>query len=69
MAVETGVSVVPVAIKHTDKLMGKGEGTARPGTIEMVILAPVETRALSTDEDVRRLTTEVRARVAEELER
>jgi 1-acyl-sn-glycerol-3-phosphate acyltransferase len=69
MAVETGVSVVPVAMKHTDKLMGKGEGTARPGTIEMVILPPIETRGLSTDEDVRRLTADVRARVAEELAR
>lgn len=69
MAIETGVSVVPVAIKHTDKLMGKGLGTARPGTIEMFILPPVETRGLSTDEDVRRLSVEVRARIAEELER
>jgi len=69
MAIETGVSVVPVAMKNTDKLMGKGEGTARPGTIEMVILPPVETRGLSTDEDVKSLTAEVRARIAEELGR
>ena len=67
MAVETGVSVVPVAIKHTDALMGKGTGTARPGTIEMVILPPVETVGLSTDEDVKRLAQEVRAHIAEEL--
>ena len=67
MAVETGVSVVPVAIKHTDALMGKGTGTARPGTIEMIILPPVETIGLSTDEDVKRLAEEVRARIAEEL--
>jgi 1-acyl-sn-glycerol-3-phosphate acyltransferase len=69
MAVETGVSVVPVAMKNTDRLMGKGMGTARPGTIEMVMLPPVETRGLSTEEDVRRLSEEVRARVAEELAR
>jgi 1-acyl-sn-glycerol-3-phosphate acyltransferase len=69
MAVETNVSVVPVAIKNTDKLMGKGVGTARRGAIEMVILAPIETRGLSTEEDVARLTTQVRARVAEELAR
>ena len=67
MAVETGVSVVPVAIKNTDVLMGKGTGTARAGTIEMVILPPVETKGLSADEDVKRLTAEVRARVEEEL--
>jgi 1-acyl-sn-glycerol-3-phosphate acyltransferase len=69
MALETGVSVVPVAMKNTDRLMGKGEGTARAGTIEMVILPPVETGGLSTDEDVKRLMAEVRARIAEELER
>src|SRR5918997_1197903 len=47
MALETGVSVVPVAIKNTDRLMGKGTATARAGTIEMVILPPVETRGLT----------------------
>lgn len=67
MAVETGVSVVPVAIKNTDVLMGKGTGVARAGTIEMVILPPIQTTGLSTDEDVRNLLTEVRNRVAEEL--
>jgi 1-acyl-sn-glycerol-3-phosphate acyltransferase len=69
MAIETGVPLVPVAIKHTDALMGKGTGFARPGTIEMVILPPIVTTALSTDEDVPRLVAEVRARVAEELEK
>ena len=68
MALETGVKVVPVAIKNTDLLMGKGTGTARAGTIEMIILPPVKTKGLSTDEDVKRLAAEVRARVAEELE-
>lgn len=67
MAIETGVSVVPVAIKNTDVLMGKGTGVARAGTIEMVILPPIETTGLSTDEDVKRLSTEVRALVEEEL--
>lgn len=67
MALETGVPVVPVAMKHTDALMGKGTGVARTGTIEMVFLPPIETTGLSTDEDVKRLSAEVRARVAEEL--
>ncbi|MDQ3755892.1 MAG: 1-acyl-sn-glycerol-3-phosphate acyltransferase, partial [Acidobacteriota bacterium] len=67
MAVETQTPVVPVAMKNTDWLMGKGTGVARPGTIEMVILPPIETAGLSTDEDVARLTQETRARIAEEL--
>jgi 1-acyl-sn-glycerol-3-phosphate acyltransferase len=68
MAIETGVSIVPVAIKNTDALMGKGCAGARPGTIEMVILPPIDTTALTTDEDVKRLTVEVRERIREELE-
>ena len=67
MALEAGVPVVPVAIKHTDQLMGKGTGVARPGTIEMVFLPPIETRGLSTDEDVRRLADHTNALVAKEL--
>jgi len=38
MAAQAGVSIVPVAIKNTDHLMGKGTGEARAGTIEMVML-------------------------------
>jgi 1-acyl-sn-glycerol-3-phosphate acyltransferase len=64
MAVEAGVPVVPVAIKHTDELMGKGTGQARPGRIEMVILPPIETEGLSTDDDVRRLAEHANALVA-----
>ena len=39
MAKQAGVPVVPVAIKNSDVLMGKGTGEARSGTIEMVIHA------------------------------
>lgn len=67
MAIETGASIVPIAMKNTDKLMGKGTNVARAGTIEMVILPPIETAGLSTDEDVKRLSEEVRGRIAEEL--
>jgi 1-acyl-sn-glycerol-3-phosphate acyltransferase len=67
MAVEAGVPVVPVAIKRTDELMGKGTGAARPGTMEMVVLQPVPTEGLSTDDDIKRLAERVNALVAEEL--
>lgn len=67
MAAEAGVPVVPVAIKNTDALMGKGTGVARPGEIEMVLLPPVSTEGVKTDEDVKRLTEHVNALVAEEL--
>ncbi|MGH9944351.1 MAG: lysophospholipid acyltransferase family protein [Pyrinomonadaceae bacterium] len=67
MAIEARVPVVPIAIKNTDYLMGKGTGVARPGTIEMVILPPIDTEGLSPEDDVARLALEARARIAEEL--
>lgn len=67
MAIEAGAPIVPVAIKNTDVLMGKGTGVARPGTIEMVVLEPIPTSGLSTDEDVEHLIERVHALVAEEL--
>lgn len=67
MAVEAGVPIVPVAIKNTDALMGKGTGEARPGTVEMVILPPVETTGLSSDEDVESLIARVHVSIAAEL--
>ena len=69
MAVETNVPIIPVAIKHTDVLMGKGTGFARAGTIEMVLLPPVEVEDLPADRDeaVARLIAETRARIAAEL--
>lgn len=67
MAIEAGAPVVPVAIKNTDVLMGKGTGEAMPGIIEMVLLPPVETKGLSTDEDVRALIERVHKSIAKEL--
>ncbi len=67
MARQAGVPVVPVAIKNSDVLMGKGTGEARAGTIEMVLMSPVETIDVSTDDNVNQLIADVRARIAAEL--
>src|SRR5215204_3638547 len=67
MARQAGVPVVPVAIKNSDVLMGKGTGEARSGTLEMVFLPSVETVTKTTDEDVDRLVSEVRQTIAAEL--
>jgi 1-acyl-sn-glycerol-3-phosphate acyltransferase len=67
MARQAGVPVVPVAIKNSDVLMGKGPGEARAGTLEMVFLPPVDTKNFSTDEDIDRLVSEVRQAIAREL--
>src|SRR5215207_8730233 len=55
MARQAGVPVVPVAIKNSDVLMGKGTGEARSGIIEMVIRAPVDTKKFSTDEGINQI--------------
>jgi 1-acyl-sn-glycerol-3-phosphate acyltransferase len=67
MAAQAGVPIVPVAIKNSDFLMGKGTGEARGGTIEMVLLPPVSTVGCSTDEDVKRLVSRVHTMIGEEL--
>ena len=67
MAIGAGVSIVPVAMKNTDMLMGKGTGVAQPGTIEMVVLDPISTAGLSTDEDVEHLVKRVHKLIADEL--
>jgi 1-acyl-sn-glycerol-3-phosphate acyltransferase len=67
MARQAGVPVVPVAIRNSDVLMGKGTGEARSGTLEMVFMPPVETVSRTTDDDITRLVGEVHNSIATEL--
>lgn len=67
MAVAAGVPIVPVALKNTDVLMGKGTGRCQSGTIEMVMLPPIPTAGLSSDEDVQLLVNRVHALIGREL--
>jgi 1-acyl-sn-glycerol-3-phosphate acyltransferase len=67
MAAQAGVPIVPVAIKNTDHLMGKGTGEARRGTIEMVMLPPVSTAGFSTDEDMKGLVSQVHSLIGQQL--
>jgi 1-acyl-sn-glycerol-3-phosphate acyltransferase len=67
MARQAGVPVVPVAIKNSDVLMGKGTGEARSGPIEMVFLPPVDMVGVTTDEDMNRLIASVRESIAKEF--
>ena len=64
MAREAGVAVVPVAIRNSDVLMGKGTGEARAGTIEMIVMEPVDTREVKSDGDMNRLVESVRTSIA-----
>ena len=67
MAAQAGVSIVPIAIKNTDQLMGKGTGEAKPGTIEIIMLPPVSTAGVTSDEDVKRLVNSVHSAIGKEL--
>ena len=67
MASEAGVPIVPVAMKNTDRLMGKGSGEAWPGRIEMVIMPAVATKGVSTDQEVQLLIKTVQGAIADEL--
>jgi 1-acyl-sn-glycerol-3-phosphate acyltransferase len=66
LAMQTAAPIIPVAIKNTDRMMGKKRGVAYPGEIEMVLLPPIETKDLS-EEDLQDLLKDVRGKIAEEL--
>jgi 1-acyl-sn-glycerol-3-phosphate acyltransferase len=67
LALQTGVPVVPVAIKNTDWMMGKRTGVLYPGTIEIVILPPIELNEVETDNAVMDLLRKTREAIAGEL--
>ena len=67
MAVQAGVPVVPVALKNSDVLMGKGTGEAWPGTIDMVMLPPVDTSWVKSDDDLAALARQVQNSIMREL--
>jgi 1-acyl-sn-glycerol-3-phosphate acyltransferase len=67
MAVQAGVPVAPIALKNSDVLMGKGTGEAWPGTIEMVMLPPVETSWVKSDDDLDALVARVQETIMREL--
>lgn len=63
LALQTDSPIVPVAIKNTDRMMGKNTGVAYPGEIEMVLLPPIETAGC----DLMELLTKTRQAIASEL--
>jgi 1-acyl-sn-glycerol-3-phosphate acyltransferase len=67
MAAQAGVPIVPVAIKNSDVLMGKGTGVAKTGTIEMVLLPVVNTMGSAADVEVQALIEIVQQAIAKEL--
>ena len=68
LAVQTDTPIVPVAIRNSDWMMGKRQGLAFAGTIEMVLLPPISTKG-KTEEHVMELLMETRAAIRAELEK
>lgn len=66
LAIQTDVPVVPVAIKNTDRMMGKRTGVAYPGEIEVVLLPPIPTHGRTSD-DVMELLLATRRAISAEL--
>jgi 1-acyl-sn-glycerol-3-phosphate acyltransferase len=65
LALQTGANIIPVAFKNTDKLMGKKTGVLYSGTIDMVLLPPVDTAGRELTDVLR----DTREAVANELAR
>ena len=63
LAMQTGAPIVPVAIKNTDRMMGKRTGVMYSGTVEMVLLPSITTDGKSVME----LLLETREAIAKEL--
>lgn len=67
LALQTGVAIIPVAFKNTDQMMGKKQGVANSGTIDMVLLPPIETAGKTAEDDLMDLLVRSREAVANEL--
>jgi 1-acyl-sn-glycerol-3-phosphate acyltransferase len=66
LAVQTNAPIIPVAIKNSDRMMGKKTGVMYPGTIEIILLPPIETHDVAED-TLMDLLNQTRAAVAAEL--
>lgn len=67
LALETGHPIVPVAMKYTDKAMGKKQRYATPTVCEMIFLPPIETKDLTAENDLMSLLKNVRAQIADAI--
>ena len=69
LAMQTNAAIVPVVIRNTDWMMGKRTGVAYPGTIEMVLMPPIETKGRAEATALLEILNETRSAIAAELAR
>lgn len=66
LAIDTGLPILPTAIMGSGKMMPKGTWWILPGSIEVIVRPPVETRGLGKDA-VKELRDRVRGIIREAL--
>jgi 1-acyl-sn-glycerol-3-phosphate acyltransferase len=64
LAMQTGATIVPVALSGTEKMMGKGSSLVTPGEAVIRMLKPIEPKDFATREE---LMVAVRGAIAEAL--
>jgi 1-acyl-sn-glycerol-3-phosphate acyltransferase len=52
LAEQTGAPIVPIAISGTERMMSKGSVWVRPGVAHVQMLAPIESKAYATREEL-----------------
>ena len=67
LAVQTATDIVPVAIRNTDRMMGKKAGAAYRGTVEMTILPPISVAGYQIGDSVTELLLAARTAIADKL--
>jgi 1-acyl-sn-glycerol-3-phosphate acyltransferase len=67
MAIDSGVTILPISVKGAFELMPPGSFAIRSGTIEVIFHEPIPTAGFR-HEDRRSLMEEVRNRIAEPVE-
>jgi 1-acyl-sn-glycerol-3-phosphate acyltransferase len=69
LAIQAGVSVVPVSVSGSRHVMGKGRLTTRPGHVRLVVHEPLTTRGLEpTVGGARQLADRARRAIMESVE-
>lgn len=66
LAIDTGIAILPTAIVGSEQLMRKGEWWILPGSIEVIVTAPIPVDGLDKS-DVEALRDRVRQRIAATL--
>ena len=67
LAIASGAPIIPIVVKNSDKLMGKKQNYAQPGTIEVTLLPAVPTAGLSPENGLETLRDTVRELIANEM--